>query len=169
MPFLEPLKLQVRRMAGCCRCHAIGVEIHHIHPEAQGGSDEIDNAAPLCPNCHDWFGANPEKRKHIREMRDWWYEVIQEKYPTEGQSRFEKLNETILKTQHAGKTELDELRKELIQEIRAVRAIQDQELEKLKYVPLSDIPRQANSAISGTITIMGMPETLRKAAEKEQK
>src|SRR5437016_1760860 len=42
-------------------------------PQAQGGSDDIDNAAPLCQNCHARFGANPEKRTEIRLMRDWWY------------------------------------------------------------------------------------------------
>jgi 5-methylcytosine-specific restriction endonuclease McrA len=171
MPFSENVKLQIRRMTGfqCCRCHVIGVDIHHIIPQAQGGSDDIDNAAPLCPNCHDWFGANPEKRKHIREMRDWWYEVIEQMYPTGGQSQFEKLDETLLKIQHAGKAELDELRKELIQEIRAVRTIQDQAEESLKYVAVTDIPRQANTAIFGTMTVMGMPETLRQAAEKGSK
>src|SRR5262245_33993057 len=78
MPFSESLKVQVKKMAAfrCCRCHDIGVDIHHIIPQAHGGTDDIDNAAPLCQNCHDRFGANPEKRKEIRQMRDWWYEVV---------------------------------------------------------------------------------------------
>ncbi|MEW9571253.1 HNH endonuclease [Rhodanobacter sp. Si-c] len=75
MPFSEHLKLKVKHMAAfrCCRCQAIGVEIHHIAPQASGGSDTLDNAAPLCAKCHSDFGDNPIKQKEIREMRDWWY------------------------------------------------------------------------------------------------
>ena len=28
------------------------LEIHHIIPLAQGGTDTIDNVVALCPNCH---------------------------------------------------------------------------------------------------------------------
>jgi HNH endonuclease len=175
MPFPPAVKLTVRRMAAfqCCRCHEIGVDIHHIIPQAQGGSDDIDNAAPLCPNCHDWFGGNPEKRKQIRDMRDWWYDVIKEKYPTGGQSQFEKLNETLLKIQdsHATTAELDQLRTEVIEAVNGIRALQEQAAESLKYVAVADIPRQANTAIfaSSSAEVMGMPETLRRAAEQEKK
>jgi NADH pyrophosphatase NudC (nudix superfamily) len=58
----------------CCRCKSIGVEVHHILLESEGGSSDIDNAAPLCPNCHTWFGDNPQLRKSIREMRNKHYE-----------------------------------------------------------------------------------------------
>jgi hypothetical protein len=40
-----------RRCALCGKLH--GVSIHHIKPVAEGGTDDIDNAIPLCPNCHD--------------------------------------------------------------------------------------------------------------------
>jgi hypothetical protein len=56
------------------------VEIHHILPQAEGGSDEEDNAAPLCASCHETYGANPTKRKFIREARDWWYETCAKRY-----------------------------------------------------------------------------------------
>lgn len=80
MPFSEPLKKKIRKRADfrCCICQSIGVEIHHIVPQADGGEDTEDNAAPLCPNCHDKFGANREKQKTIREMRDHWYEKCAE-------------------------------------------------------------------------------------------
>jgi hypothetical protein len=44
MAFLEALKLEVKRKAAfrCCRCHEIGIDIHHIIPEAQGGPDDIN-------------------------------------------------------------------------------------------------------------------------------
>lgn len=76
MPFPESLKKKIRARANfrCCVCHRLGVDIHHIVPQAGGGDDTADNAAPLCPNCHREYGANPEKRKTIREMRDHWYE-----------------------------------------------------------------------------------------------
>lgn len=78
MGFSESIKLEVKRKAAfqCCRCRYVGVEVHHIIPQEYGGSDDIDNAAPLCANCHAHFGGNPEKRKEIRQMRDWWYEVV---------------------------------------------------------------------------------------------
>ena len=38
----------------CCICGELhGVETHHIIPITEGGTDDIDNAIPLCPNCHD--------------------------------------------------------------------------------------------------------------------
>lgn len=39
----------------CCLCgKACGtnIEIHHITPKGEGGSDDIDNAIPLCFDCH---------------------------------------------------------------------------------------------------------------------
>lgn len=82
MGFSEQIKLEVKQKAAfrCCRCHEIGVEVHHILPQKDGGLAVIDNAAPLCPSCHDNFGDNSQKRKEIRQMRDWWYEVVGEKY-----------------------------------------------------------------------------------------
>jgi hypothetical protein len=81
--FSEATKKEVREKAGfqCCRCHNIGVQVHHIIPQEHGGSNDIDNAAPLCPRCHDYFGANPVKRKEIKQMRDWWYQRIEMMYP----------------------------------------------------------------------------------------
>lgn len=82
MAFSESLKVTVRKRShhSCCVCHEIGVEIHHIVPQEQDGSDDEDNAAPLCPTCHDRYGANPEKRKFIREVRDAWYEICERRF-----------------------------------------------------------------------------------------
>lgn len=76
MPFPESLKVKIRKRAQfrCCICKSFGVEIHHIVPQAEGGADTEDNAAPLCPSCHGAHGANPQRRKQIREARDAWYE-----------------------------------------------------------------------------------------------
>jgi len=82
MSFPENIRLEVRKKSAfrCCRCHEIGIDIHHIIPQSNGGSDDIENATPLCQNCHDRFGDNVQKRKEITQMRDWWYSVVEEKY-----------------------------------------------------------------------------------------
>ncbi len=37
----------------CCICGRLhGVEMHHIVPSMKGGTNDIDNAIPLCSNCH---------------------------------------------------------------------------------------------------------------------
>ena len=106
MAFSEKLKSDVRRQAAfrCCRCQDIGVEIHHIIPQAVGGSDEEDNAAPLCAKCHGDFGDNPAKRKEIREMRDWWYERVSVKFSGSDPKFFAmegKLDELLLKQEQS--------------------------------------------------------------------
>lgn len=82
MPFTEKIKFEIRKKAfqRCCICHEIGVEIHHIIPQWNNGTDEMDNGAPLCPRCHEIYGENPTKRKFIRECRDIWYQICEERY-----------------------------------------------------------------------------------------
>lgn len=85
MPFSETLKAKVRKKAhlACCLCKSTGVEVHHIIPEDESGPNTEDNAAPLCPSCHDLYGANPKKRKFIREARDFWYELCEKRYASD--------------------------------------------------------------------------------------
>lgn len=87
MAFSEALKLGIKKRAHfqCCLCHALGVEIHHIIPESESGPDTEDNAAPLCPTCHETYGANPEKRKFIREVRNFWYELCAKRFSSDAQ------------------------------------------------------------------------------------
>jgi len=82
MSFSEAVKLTVKRKAhfACCLCRGVGIELHHIVPQADGGPDTEDNAAPLCPSCHETYGANPTKRKFIREARDFWFEICATRY-----------------------------------------------------------------------------------------
>src|SRR5262249_10551303 len=63
----------------CCLCHKPFVEVHHLVPRAQGGTDSLDNAAPLCASCHGLYGGNPDKRKAIRVQRDHWWALIEER------------------------------------------------------------------------------------------
>ncbi len=79
MAFSEAIKLEVKRRAHftCCWCRdrQRKVDIHHIVPQADGGADELDNAAPLCGACHTLYGNNPDLRKEIRSRRDQWNEL----------------------------------------------------------------------------------------------
>jgi hypothetical protein len=77
MAFSEKIKLEAKQRANfsCVICREAFVEVHHIIPQSEGGDDTIENAAPLCASCHDRYGGNPEKRKQIRQMRDWSWEV----------------------------------------------------------------------------------------------
>jgi hypothetical protein len=78
MAFSESVKKEARERAHycCALCHrpSVSLQVHHIHPEADGGPDTIENACPACPNCHADFGGNEEKRKMITQMRDWWWD-----------------------------------------------------------------------------------------------
>jgi len=69
----------------CCLCHMVGVDIHHIVPQSEGGLDTEENAAPLCPSCHETYGANLQKRKFIREARDLWYEICASRFTLAGE------------------------------------------------------------------------------------
>ena len=77
MVFTEKIKYEVKKLShqSCCVYKNIGIEIHHIKPQAENGEDKLENAAPLCPSCHEICGQNPTKRKFIRESRDIWYEI----------------------------------------------------------------------------------------------
>ncbi|MCL5114078.1 MAG: HNH endonuclease [Patescibacteria group bacterium] len=84
MAFNQQIIDKVKEKAAfrCCRCQEIGIEAHHILPQKDKGPDTFENAAPLCPNCHSYFGDNPIKRKEITQMRDWWYKVAERRYLT---------------------------------------------------------------------------------------
>ncbi|MBP7773865.1 HNH endonuclease [Candidatus Gracilibacteria bacterium] len=81
MPFPEKIKLKIKKQANfcCCICQEIGVELHHIIPSAEGGPNTEENAAPLCPNCHETYGANPTKRKFIKEAKEHWIDTCKQK------------------------------------------------------------------------------------------
>jgi hypothetical protein len=99
MPFSESLKAQVRKKAhlACCLCKSLGVEVHHIIPESEDGPDTEENAVPLCPSCHETYGANPQKRKFIREARDLWYEICENKLAP-GKERLDEIKQLLQNT-----------------------------------------------------------------------
>lgn len=120
MAFSEDLKLQVKKKAmfKCCRCQAIGVEVHHINPQHENGEDNLANAAPLCPNCHTWFGDNPLKKKEIKQMRDNWYEIVERMYAGQATQLIplvEKIDQSLeeVKSRQADISEIKQMLKEV--------------------------------------------------------
>jgi hypothetical protein len=99
MAFSEPLKAKVRKRAhlACCLCKAMGVEVHHIVPQEENGLDTEENAAPLCPSCHETYGANPQKRKFIRKARDLWFEICAKRFATDPE-RLDEIKRLLKKT-----------------------------------------------------------------------
>ncbi len=72
----------------CCICHKFcgnNMEVHHIIQHADGGTDEFDNAIPLCLDCHAEVGQyNPRHPKgtkftigELKGHRDKWYEKVE--------------------------------------------------------------------------------------------
>lgn len=89
MPFSPIVKAKAVAAAAahCCVCHRFDaghVEVHHIHPQADGGTDDFENAIALCFDCHTWAGHY--NRRHpkgfnyspdfLRLARDSWYATV---------------------------------------------------------------------------------------------
>lgn len=77
---VESLLVSARRC--CCVCRRFcgrNIEIHHIVPSSEGGSDEEENGIPICFDCHaDVHSAgSPRGRRfthgELRRLRDEWF------------------------------------------------------------------------------------------------
>lgn len=90
MGFPEKVKIEalVRSRRRCCVCHeykGVGIEVHHIIPRSEGGEDTLENAIPLCFDCHGAAGHyNPKhpkgtkfSRKELVRHRDEWFRHVQ--------------------------------------------------------------------------------------------
>lgn len=141
MAFTSATTVLVKRRAHfqCCLCKGLGVEVHHIVPQAKGGSDEFVNAAPLCPSCHETYGENPTKRKFIREARDLWYEICDKRYASEP-SLLRDIREQIKSSART----VDSIQRDLV---RALAAFNIQGGKKTIQLPLSK-KNGANSPLS---------------------
>jgi 5-methylcytosine-specific restriction endonuclease McrA len=51
----------------CLGCGKKSVDIHHLLFRSHGGTNEIDNLAPLCRRCHDQAHADPEFNKYLKD------------------------------------------------------------------------------------------------------
>jgi len=91
MPFrqdeVEHLLVECHRR--CCICHrfcGVKMELDHALPSAEGGTDDIDNAIPVCFECHAEINSynddhprgrkfrSDEKKKH----KDQWLRICRE-------------------------------------------------------------------------------------------
>lgn len=82
--FSPSVKLEARRRAAfkCCYCRdEMGDDVHHLTPQEEGGSGDLDNAIFLCVRCHSMYGHRDDRRAQLRQARDTWYEVVRDKYP----------------------------------------------------------------------------------------
>src|SRR5947209_7202504 len=72
----------------CCICHricGIKMELDHIVPQGESGSDEIENAIPVCFECHAeihlYNDKHPRGRKYrpdeLRQHKKQWLEICQ--------------------------------------------------------------------------------------------
>jgi hypothetical protein len=136
MAFSDTIKLEAKQRANfrCVVCHEPWVEVHHIVPEADGGPDNLENAAPVCGACHLKYGGNPELRKQLREMRDhWWERCAAEMY----QHGFDQLSRR-----------LDELRAQYLSDQVQVSQV----LQELKSLFIEHF-RSAEAAIESATTV----------------
>jgi len=134
MGFSEAQKKEVRQRAGyrCCWCQEVGdIEVHHIVPEKEGGTNDIDNAAPLCGRCHNTFGDNPSLRKQIRERRDWLYERVAKMYPDHPDPNLEKLSK-LVGSIHEKQKRQDEFRGQIQAEMGEVKGILSQYVKTME-------------------------------------
>ena len=72
MGFSNEIKdeILVKSARHCCVCHkakGLNIEVHHINPRKQGGSDTLKNAIALCFDCHadagHFFANHPKGSK----------------------------------------------------------------------------------------------------------
>jgi len=85
MEFPEKIKMEARKASAfkCCLCHEKpSFHVHHINRELtiEEGLHDIDNAAPLCVECHETYGNDPTRRNFIKQARDFWFEIVKKKY-----------------------------------------------------------------------------------------
>jgi len=89
MPFPPQVTedLLVKAARCCCLCRqykGTKIEVHHIVPQADGGTDDFDNGIPLCFDCHaeveTYNDKHPRGRKfrpsELKRLRDEWFQLV---------------------------------------------------------------------------------------------
>jgi hypothetical protein len=85
----EASALLARCHRRCCICHrycGVKIELDHIIPRREGGTDEIENAIPVCFECHaeihSYNDQHPRGRKfrpeELRLHRDQWLKLVEQ-------------------------------------------------------------------------------------------
>ena len=100
MAFSEETRIKALVFCGrrCCICHKFcgnNMEIHHIKAKADGGSDDFENAIPLCFDCHAevrQYDSNHPKgikftEKELIIHRDNWYKKMQHYVPEKEETK----------------------------------------------------------------------------------
>jgi hypothetical protein len=97
MAFSPEVRKQVRERAhfSCCLCHDLYCEAHHILPEAKGGPNTFENAAPLCPSCHTRFGHDESMRLFVTQARDFWYRLCAQREKDVGTQAFVAISQSL--------------------------------------------------------------------------
>ena len=72
-----------RHCCVCCRWCGTKIQLHHIVPRAQEGPDEIENAIPVCLDCHAEIESSGNIGRQyspaeLREHKRRWLEVCRE-------------------------------------------------------------------------------------------
>jgi len=89
-PQTEVNDLLARCHRRCCICHrfcGVKMELDHMDPKGEGGSDNIENAIPVCFECHaeihSYNPKHPRGRKfrsaELRKHKAQWLKVCEEK------------------------------------------------------------------------------------------
>jgi hypothetical protein len=68
----EAERLLARCHRRCCVCHRFcgsKMELDHMQPKAEGGPDDIENAIPLCFECHAEVHASNDKHPRGRKFQ----------------------------------------------------------------------------------------------------
>ena len=91
MPFSAKVQEDALVACGryCCVCHRFAgthIQIHHIVHESEGGSNDFDNAIPLCLDCHADMGRtdpdHPTRKAYtpseLKRHRDRWYKHVED-------------------------------------------------------------------------------------------
>jgi hypothetical protein len=82
----EALKRSARHCSVCHRYKGVKMEVHHLIQEADGGPNTLENAIPLCFDCHSDAGhfnnRHPKGSKlsipGLTKSRDSWYNFVSE-------------------------------------------------------------------------------------------
>lgn len=79
MPISKKISDEVIRRASyrCSRCQSLPVELCHIIPMRDGGTDNINNLIALCPNCHRMYANGNINREQIISLKNWWLKQVE--------------------------------------------------------------------------------------------
>jgi hypothetical protein len=128
MAFSDKVKKEALGKAAfrCIMCgqYEVFLEVHHIVPEGKGGSDDIDNALALCPNCHTKYGNNTDFRKFLKTKRDYWYQECERERANHNplfnpeilNILAEKISKVLLQSREAELSELKSFLKKMTQD-----------------------------------------------------